>query len=151
MVMPARNPDIVKENAAAEEVRQIYRELATRAISRSCTVRTECCRFRLTGKIPYLTLGEALVAEKALRASGRKSAPLRPDGSCPMLDPATSRCWIYDGRPFGCRTHFCDAAGGPYDRRDVIDLIRRLEDIDSRLLGNGPQVLPSALAHLITK
>jgi len=149
--MPAKNPDTVNEQSAEREVRGIYRELAERAISRSCTFRTECCQFRLTGKIPHLTRGEALVAVKALRASGRKSAPLRSDGSCPMLDPGTSRCWIYEGRPFGCRTDFCDAAGGPYDRRDVIDLIRRLEEVDARLQGHGPQILTSALADILTK
>jgi hypothetical protein len=68
-----------------------------------------------------------------------------------MLDPATSRCRIYEARPFGCRTHFCQAAGGPYARRDVLDLIRRLEDIDTQLGGDGAQALPTALADLIRK
>ena len=65
-----------------------------------------------------------------------------------MLDPATSRCLIYGDRPFGCRTHFCRAAGGPYERREVLDLIRRLEAADV-LLGHteGPRPLPAALAR----
>ena len=57
------------------------------------------------------------------------------DGSCPMLEQATGRCMIYENRPLGCRTHFCQAAGGPYARRDVVDLVHRLEDL-SRALGD---------------
>lgn len=68
-----------------------------------------------------------------------------------MLDPATARCRIYEGRPFGCRTHFCEAAGGPYSRREVIDLIRRLEEIDHDLSGRGAMSLPAALSAVIRK
>ncbi|MBV9128127.1 MAG: YkgJ family cysteine cluster protein [Verrucomicrobia bacterium] len=64
-----------------------------------------------------------------------------------MLDPATRRCRIYAARPFGCRTHFCRAAGGPYRRAEVLDLIRRLEAVDARLGGDGvPRPLPIAVA-----
>jgi len=132
-------------SGALAEVRAIYRELAARPIEHSCTLRTECCQFRLTGKTPYLTKGEALVASQAVRASGRKVLPDRGDGSCPLLDPRTARCMIYESRPFGCRTHFCAEAGGPYSRKTVADLIRRLEDIDARLGGDGARSLPVAL------
>lgn len=60
-------------------------------------------------KTPYLTLGEAMVAA-AWRAAGRSSVK-PPDGSCPFLGP-DGKCRIYDGRPFGYWTHFCEAAGG---------------------------------------
>ena len=40
---------------------------------------------------------------------------------------------------------FCAAAGGPYARREVVDLIRRLEDIDRTLDGEGAMALPTAL------
>jgi Fe-S-cluster containining protein len=135
--------------AAFEEVRQIYHDLAARPIERNCSLRTECCRFKLTGKTPYLTRGEALLAARALKATGRKSLPSRDDGACPLLDPQTSRCLIYEDRPFGCRTHFCPAAGGPYARREVIDLIHRLEELDERLGGDGPRALPAALASVL--
>ena len=131
--------------AALDEVRAIYRELAERPIERRCELRTECCHFKLTGKTPHLTKGEALLAARALRATGRKALPTRTDGACPLLDPSTSRCLIYADRPFGCRTHFCAAAGGPYPRREVVDLIRRLEDIDTALGGDGPRVLERAV------
>ncbi len=112
-------------------------------------MRTECCQFNLTGRIPHLTRGEALVAARALRASGRKSLPPALGGACPLLHPRTRRCLIYDGRPFGCRTHFCAAAGGPYARREVLDLIRRLEDVDHALGGNGPRELEPALREAL--
>ena len=131
------------------EVQSVYRDLAARAIERNCQLRTECCHFKLTGKTPYLTRGEALLAARALKATGRKSLPSRNDGACPLLDPSNSRCLIYEDRPFGCRTHFCAAAGGPYPRREVVDLIRRLEAIDEQLGGDGPRKLPAALSPVL--
>jgi len=109
--MPAPDPLARLKIEAAAEVQQIYADLAARPLERNCTLRTECCQFHLTGKIPQLTRGEALVAAKALRATGRKTLPDSTDGTCPLLDPKTSRCLIYKSRPFGCRTHFCAAAG----------------------------------------
>ena len=146
MKRPAKH---LTNSQAAESVQQIYRDLATRPIERQCVQRTECCQFRLTGRTPFLTKGEALVAAKALRASGRKQLPESPDGACPLLNRATGRCLIYDGRPFGCRTHFCAAAGGPYARQEVADLIHRLEDIDDALGGNGAMALPIAVERVL--
>src|ERR1700676_5278071 len=80
--------------AAVEAVKAIYRELAERPIERNCIQRTDCCRFRLTGRTPFLTKGEALVAAKAVRASGRKQLPESIDGACPLLNHATGRCLI---------------------------------------------------------
>ena len=139
----------IETKAALDEVRNIYADLARRPIERNCTRRTECCHFKLTGLTPYLTKGEALLAAKALRATGRKSLPDNGDGSCPMLQRETGHCLIYHARPFGCRTHFCSAAGGPFARDVVIDLIRRLEDVDLALNGCGPVRLPRSLASAL--
>ena len=130
---------------ALAEVRAIYNELARRPIERNCVRLQECCHFKLTGRTPYLTKGEAIVAAKAFRATGRKRLPEKADGVCPMLDRATGNCVIYESRPFGCRTHFCAAAGGPYPRDEVLDLIRRLEKVDETLSGDGPRELAIAL------
>jgi hypothetical protein len=146
--MNARNV-LHKLQAALAEVRQVYVDLAQRPIERNCVRRTECCHFKLTGHTPYLTKGEAIVAAKAFRATGRKSLSENADGSCPMLQLETGNCLIYENRPFGCRTHFCAAAGGPVARRDVLDLIRRLEDVDLALNGNGPRLLKSAVADAL--
>ena len=141
------SPDNIQ--TAIAEVRQVYADLTQRPIERNCTRRTECCHFKLTGRTPYLTKGEAVVAARAFRATGRKSLPENPDGTCPMLQPGTGNCLIYDDRPFGCRTHFCAAAGGPMARRDVIDLIRRLEKIDTDLGGDGPRVFDNAVTDVL--
>jgi Fe-S-cluster containining protein len=134
---------------ALDEVGQVYAELAARPIDRNCVRVKECCHFRLTGRTPYLTKGEALLAAKALRATGRTQLPRNPSGACPLLEETTGSCLIYDARPFGCRTHFCASAGGPYSRREVIDLIRRLEAVDGALNGSGPRVLEKAIADAL--
>jgi len=147
--MSARNFLPRKLQAALAEVRQVYVDLAQRPIERNCVRRTKCCHFKLTGRTPYLTKGEAIVAAKAFRATGRKSLPENVDDSCPMLQQETGNCLIYEDRPFGCRTHFCAAAGGPVVRRDVLDLIRRLEDVDLALNGNGLRALQSVVADAL--
>jgi Fe-S-cluster containining protein len=133
-----------ERRAALAEVRAVYRELEARPMERSCTRLTECCQFKLTGRTPMLTRGEALLAAQAVRASGRKVLPEAAEGSCPLLK-SDGKCLIYADRPFGCRTHFCAAAGGPYPRGEVLDLIRRLEALDTRLGGCGPRALPVAV------
>ena len=145
MKQPQRNCT----DSAIARVRQIYAELAERPVERNCMRANECCQFKLTGRTPYLTRGESLVAAKGLRASGRKELPPAADGACPLLDQRAGKCLIYADRPFGCRTHFCAAAGGPYARREVADLIQRLEMIDAELGGTGASALPHALAEAI--
>jgi uncharacterized protein len=145
----SRNLLPAKLQSALAEVRQAYLDLAQRPIERNCLRRTDCCHFKLTGRTPYLTKGEAIVAAKALRATGRKTLPENVHGACPMLDRKTGNCLIYDARPFGCRTHFCAAAGGPIARRDVVDLIRRLEHVDVALNENGPRTLQTAIAEAL--
>ena|ERR1700676_5342989 len=147
--MSRRN--LLLEKQALDEVREVYVDLAQRPIERNCVRKTECCHFKLTGRTPCLTKGEAIVAAKALRATGRKSLPENPSGACPMLEPTSGNCLIYEDRPFGCRTHFCAAAGGPFARRDVLDLIRRLEDVDLALNGNGPRTLQNAVADALAE
>jgi Fe-S-cluster containining protein len=135
----------------AGEVREIYAELSGRPIDRNCLRVKECCHFKLTGRTPFLTKGEALLAARAVRAIGRKQLPESVAGACPLLDSATGNCVIYESRPFGCRTHFCSAAGGPYARTEVIDLIRRLEVVDAHLGGSGPRVLQKAVADALSE
>lgn len=134
------------------EVRRLLKEGSLRSshAERSCTGAADCCRFRLTGETPHVTRGEAWVAWKAWRAAGRTRVELSADGSCPFLN-GQGRCMIYEGRPLACRTHFCVAAGGALPRRDVIDLIRALEDIDVTLGGDGAARLPEAVERLSQK
>jgi hypothetical protein len=136
------------KRAALDAVRGVYADLEKRPVERQCTRLAGCCQFKLTGLVPSVTRGEAILAVAALRATGRKRMPEAVGGACPMLDAATGGCLIYAARPFGCRTHFCRAAGGPYARREVLDLIRRLENVDAALgYRDGPRPLPAALAQ----
>src|SRR5688500_17905287 len=137
-------------SAALAEVEAVYADLAKRPVERACTRLTECCQFQLTGATPQLTRGEAMLAGKALRAAGRTKLPERADGACPLLT-SLGKCMIYDARAFGCRTHFCAAAGGPYARREVLDLIRRLEAVDVETGGVGPLPLPTAMKQLMSE
>ena len=141
--------DTADLNSALAGVRGVYAELEQRPIERACTRLKECCHFKLTGRTPYLTKGEALVAAKSLRRTGRKTLPQNTDGKCPLLDGQTGNCLIYRDRPFGCRTHFCAAAGGPYARHEVADLVRRLEQIDRDLGGDGAHLIQDAVEHAL--
>ncbi len=135
---------------ALAEVSSVYRDLDQRPVDRSCIKRTECCHFRLTGKTPLLTLGEALVMAQGVRAAGSKKLVENTDGTCPLL-ASDGKCRVYSHRPFGCRTHFCSAAGGPYARKEVLDLIRRLEVVDDKLGGQGPRALPDAVGEALKR
>lgn len=126
------------------EIKAIYAALEQRPVERDCTQLTECCQFHLTGRTPMLTRGEALFAAQGVRASGRKKLPPRGDGACPLLG-MNGRCMIYAHRPFGCRTHFCAAAGGPYPRKQLADLIQRLDTLDEQLGGDGPRPIQGAV------
>jgi Fe-S-cluster containining protein len=137
------------QDSASAAVRAVYDQLARRPIERNCVRLKECCHFKLTGRTPFLTKGEAILAARALRRTGRTRLPTSPSGACPMLDESTGNCLIYEDRPFGCRTHFCAAAGGPYARAEVIDLIRQLEGLDAQLGGDGPHKIVEAISRAL--
>jgi hypothetical protein len=147
--MPLRR-DRTSVAESLSEVRAVYRELERRPVARDCVGRTDCCRFKLTGKTPYVTKGELLVLVDAVRASGRQrlAEPTDAQATCPLLSD-DGRCSVYEARPFGCRTHFCRAAGGPIAREDVRDLVHRLDDVDSALGGDGGRALPEALRAML--
>lgn len=129
-------------------IESIYAALEERRVERDCRLRTDCCRFRLTGRTPMLTRGEAMYAARGVRAWGRKKIEEQPDGACPLLGKR-GNCVIYRHRPFGCRTHFCEAAGGMMPRKSVADLIQRLDGLDEMLGGDGPRPLFGAVASAL--
>ena len=67
MRKPSR--ELISQQEAIEAVKAVYGELENRPVERDCIRRTECCQFKLTGKTPYLTAGEALVTAAALQQS----------------------------------------------------------------------------------
>ncbi len=139
-------PDIA---VVSRQIAAIYAELATIPVQRRCELRTECCQFHLTGRVPYLTRAEALYMAVAVRAAGWKNLPdTGEEASCPLLKH-DGKCRVYANRPFGCRTHFCEAAGGPYGREEVLALIHKLEELDAELGGRGTETMGVALSRAL--
>ena len=140
----------------------------------SCPASTECCRFGVTGREPYVTSIEIALIRRAIAARGgvkswkragamapagdvadRRSLPLTTDERrCPMLTDA-GRCAIYAARPLGCRTFFCDRASsaGRVRHREVGALVREVQEIAAQHEPAGDQGRPltRALADLIGK
>jgi Fe-S-cluster containining protein len=148
-----------------EELAAIYREVDHAFAGHGCPASTECCRFGITGREPYVTSIELALVERAVarlggaRAIGKPPAPLtapeEPSGRgkrrlavvdervCPLLD-ASGRCSIYAARPLGCRTFWCDRASGAGEvaRREVNAFVRRIQDLAARHKPGGDQGRP---------
>jgi Fe-S-cluster containining protein len=130
----------------------VYRDADRLHAGWSCPASTECCRFGMTGREPYVTsielatLRKAIAARGGMRswrrapavaddvaraATGRVALPVvRDERRCPLLD-AAGRCAVYEARPLGCRTFFCERAtpGEKVKQREVNALVRRIQDL----------------------
>lgn len=132
------------------ELRALYDEIDQAFAGASCPASTECCRFGITGREPYVTSLELAVVERAIaarggaRSLGRSPPPLNAEHDkrrlgiidervCPLLD-ASGRCAVYASRPFGCRTFFCDRAIGAdaVGQRDINAFVRRIKDLAAK-------------------
>ena len=154
-------PERAAEEAALAELRALYAEVDARFAGWSCDASTTCCRFGITGREPYVTPIELLALRRALAKTGRKVVSPAPkkgsrrlpiasggDGSdgkggrderrCPLLGE-DGRCSVYEARPFGCRTFFCDraSAGEPVRQRDVNAFVQRIRAVSDRLAPGG--------------
>jgi uncharacterized protein len=142
------------------ELEAVYAD-ADRAFSGwSCPASTECCRFGITGREPYVTSIEleairrrvaALGGPRAIEGASRPG-PARPslalagtdrERRCPMLT-AAGRCAVYTARPLGCRTFYCDRAapGAKVRHREVNALVRRIQDLAARHAPEGDRGRP---------
>jgi Fe-S-cluster containining protein len=145
----ASSPD---PNAAAlAALTAVYADADALYAGWSCPASTECCRFGITGREPYVTSIEVAALRKAIGArggarswkraatvadepgdrDGRVALPIvRDERTCPLLD-RDGRCAVYTSRPLGCRTFFCDRAdaGSRVRQREVNELVRRLRVI----------------------
>lgn len=99
----------------------------------SCPRSTTCCRFRKTGRVPYVWPAEARRVRDAVMRRGGRLPRGGGEGDCPLL-LGTGTCSIYADRPFGCRTYFCDDATLPHGarRREVDALAKRLRTASER-------------------
>src|SRR2546430_11615656 len=93
--MKSRDALPEKLQTALAEVRQVYLDLAQKPIQRNCLRKTECCHFKLTGRTPYLTKGEAVVAAEAVTPPRPKTVTGKTDGSWPKRPHKKSQSLIF--------------------------------------------------------
>ena len=120
----------------------------------TCEASTDCCRFGVTGREPYVTPVELAEIEHAAAARGvplgatakraARSLPMADDERrCAMLDDA-GRCRIYQARPLGCRTFFCERVEGPgkLPREEIQRIARELAALATRHSPRAPEGRP---------
>lgn len=152
---PRASPGGDERAALVSELRALYAELDVRLTGHACERSTDCCRFGVTGREPYVTSIELAVLDLGLRARGRslrqlsREAPAASPKSragkvslpvvdaerrCPLLDERGA-CMAYEARPLGCRTFYCGRATA--DRRlahaELGALVRAVEALSERL------------------
>jgi uncharacterized protein len=158
--MPRPGPG--DEGTLLEQLRALYREVDALHEGWSCPSSTECCRFGVTGRQPYVTSIELLAVRRAITrrgaplAAGKRALPITLDEEreriCPLLDRG-GRCAIYDDRPLGCRTFYCDRAvrGPRASRAELQQIVRRLRELAARHAVDGEQARPLTAAALASR
>lgn len=123
-----------RETGERAALSAVYEGLGELFRDASCPRSTRCCRFRRTGRVPYVWPMEA---RRVLAGVGRRGGrlPLKGGpGDCPLL-LEDGACSVYEDRPFGCRTFFCRDATLPEGprRREVDALAMRLRGASEAL------------------
>jgi Fe-S-cluster containining protein len=146
------------DGALLAELAGLYREVDALYQGWSCPGTTECCRFGITGRQPYVTSIELAAIRRALARRGaplavkKRALPLTDDEAreriCPLLDRG-DRCSIYADRPLGCRTFYCERAtrGPRATRAELQQILHQLRDLAARhaLGGDQPRPITRAL------
>jgi len=140
--------------ARLDELAAIYRHAKERFAGSRCEGSTECCRFAITGREPYVTSIEVLAVRRALARRGgalrpkKRALPLVPAGederTCPMLDER-GRCCVYADRPLGCRTFWCHRAehdDAAVSQSELNELVRRVQEVAAAHETRGDQGRP---------
>lgn len=148
--------DDPQDQAPFQELEALYAELGARLAGSSCPATTECCRFGITGREPYVTTIELAYLERAIARAGGKTpqatrkgakplpmASIRDERTCPLLR-ADGKCAAYGARPFGCRTFFCEHADlpRPLEQQEINAFVRRVKEIAARHRPGGDQGRP---------
>lgn len=133
-------------DARRAELRAIYNEVDALQTGWTCDTSTDCCRFGVTGREPYPTAIELAELEAAVRARGglpkRRTLPVADERRCDLLGD-DGRCLVYEARPFGCRTFFCDRGEGPrVPRAEIQRLSRAIADLSDRFAPADPGPRP---------
>jgi len=140
-------------DALLDELAALYAQADRLYADWSCPGSTECCRFGVTGRQPYVTAIELSYLRHALASRGgalvprRRALPITDDRRreriCPLLD-RDGRCSVYAARPLGCRTFYCDRAirGLGPTRDDLRELVQTLQNLAARHQLGGEQGRP---------
>jgi Fe-S-cluster containining protein len=155
-VPPSSRTPSWKGSPARAELLALYARVDALLAPFSCDGTTECCRFGVTGREPYVTpielaeIAHAVAARGAVlpKAPARLSLPVVTDERpCPLLD-AAGRCSIYASRPLGCRTFFCDRVQGPgrLPRTEINAVARSVADLAARYAPRDPHSRPLSRA-----
>jgi uncharacterized protein len=129
---------------ALRHLAAIYRKTDAAYARFSCPASADCCQLARRGRQPWLWPVEWAALEGALERQGRRVPAARADGGCPLLDEAGRRCTVYEDRPFGCRTYFCErASGGRHPLEATVALCAKLEalaaEADPAAAAEGPR------------
>lgn len=164
-------PSNDSRDALLAELCAVYADADALFAGWSCPASTECCRFGITAREPYVTSIELLALMRAAkkrgglgtwkpankpiaeRAASARAANVRlaliAERPCPMLDE-DGKCAVYAWRPLGCRTFFCERAeqASPVAHKRVTELVRRVQAIAARHEPSGDlgRMLTKALA-----
>jgi Fe-S-cluster containining protein len=145
-----------REAVLLDELFALYRQVDLSQEGASCPASTECCRFGVTGREPYVTSIEIAALRRAVARRGgplsrkRRALPLaqgpgsrKAERICAFLDVA-GRCSVYESRPFGCRTFHCARATLPAApaASELRDLVNQLRDVASRHEPGGDAARP---------
>ena len=156
---PRRDP---VEQALLGRLKAVYDEVEQAYATHRCEGTTECCRFAITGREPYVTSIELLAVQRAVARRGgplkdkRRALPMAHDSRaaervCPLLSE-DARCAIYVDRPLGCRTFWCQrvTSEGQIDQKQLNGYVRRVQEIaaDHEHGGDKGRPLTRALADL---
>ena len=153
-----RAADEADEARALAGLRALYARVDALLADTSCDASTECCRFGVTGREPYVTPLELAELLRAVRAAGglpkRRGLPLAREAAdqawCPLLGD-DGRCRVYAARPLGCRTFFCARASRPgkAPREEVRALLAELSALSERFDPRGGRGAPLTQASAL--
>lgn len=147
-----------RDPSALGALRALYARVDALFADTSCDASTDCCRFAVTGREPYVTTLELAELVRAVRAAGglpkRRGLPLvqaaDDERRCPLLGE-DGRCRVYASRPFGCRTFFCARAvrPGKAPRDEVRALLTELSALAERFDVRGARGTPLTQARAL--
>lgn len=147
-------PSTSSERMWLPQLTELYRRVDALYADWSCPGSTDCCRFAITGRQPYVTALELSAIRHALARRGgalsarRRALPIahataEQERVCPLLG-RDQRCSVYAARPLGCRTFYCARAQrgiGP-DRAQLRELVEELRELACRHQLGGEQARP---------